>query len=657
VASRVVTLSAIVAVVIAGTLLLPAAATARLLHYLNRGTNGHCPLYRGFEMCTGQVPSFDGSRLDMDVTLPKGTRPRGGYPLVVMIHGSAGPNGGKREMESTTDNANYADQYRWNTAWFARHGFYVLTFTQRGYRTDAPNAPYRPDTPTGTSVDPPNGTIHLVSREFSVRDTQWLAAQVASSFDVNPGRVIVTGRAPGGAESWLLASQRTWRFPHQRDRSLPLLRLRAALPRAGWTDASYGLAPSGHAGGRNGGDILEAATGRPGSDVGAGGPLGAVKQSYVGLIVADLSRNGAVLEDGTTQTPSEEGRVNVHAWLARGLSADPYEDPLAAQARRGLTEFRSAYYQDERWSSQRRGRKVPIFSIQGWTDDLFTAVESFREYRYLKRLNARWPVSIALGDVGTPNAHNPPPVWRELNKLAWRWLGRVLGGRRGRHTRPVPAITSYPTTCATPSRAPKPLTAPKLPTLARGELDITYSAAGALSWRSGTGDPNGKASDPFAGDPAAAAAGHGKCLPSPGPATGAYTAVSEALRARRTYVGLGKVVVKYNLTGLRASLNARLWDAPPADKGPPVLITRGTYMLDTRYGDRAAGTLRLPLFGNHWRLQAGHRLRLDLTQVDEPYLRPVSEPSALQLGSPTLRLPTRERRHARLTGSAVDTHP
>lgn len=651
--SRITAGSVLLAVLLAAATAQPAGAAA-LRDHLNLGADGHCPRYADLEICTGQVPSFDGSSIDVDVTLPKGKRPRRGYPLAVMIHGSAGPNGGKREMESVTDEANNADQYRWNTSWFARHGFYVLTFTQRGYRTDAPNAAHRPATPTGTSVDLPNGTVHLVSREFSVRDTQWLAAQVAASFDVDPRRVIVTGRAPGGAEAWLHATQRTWRFPHDRDPSLPLLHLRAALPRAGWTDASYGLAPSGHAGGPGGTDVLEASTGDPRSEVGAGGPLGTVKQSYVALIMADLTRNGAVMEDGTTQTPSEEGPMSVHAWLARGLAADPGEDPLAAQARRGLTEFRSAYYQDHGWDSQRRGRRVPIFSIQGWTDDLFTAVESTRQYRYLKRLSSDWPVSIALADVGTPNAHNPPPVWRQLNKLSWRWLSRVLDPRARRNARRVPEVTSYPTTCDTPDRAPRPLTARKLAALARGAVQVSYPDAGVLTWRSGAGDPNGIASDPFAGDPSAAAAGHGRCLASPGPATGAYTAVSEPLRAATTYVGLGEVDVPYELVGGRASLHARLWDVPPTGEGPPVLVTRGTYTVDTRAGDPASGRLRLPLFGNHWTLRAGHRLRLDLTQVDEPYLRPATEPNVLQLGSPALTLPARERTRVRLTGSAVE---
>ena len=92
------------------------------------------------------------------------------------------------------------------------------------------------------------------------------------------------------------------------------------------------------------------------------------------------------------------------------------------QIRRGLTEFRGAYYQDEGWQQQVDARKVAVFSIQGWTDDLFEAVESFRMFKYLKRLDPRWPVEVALADVGHSRAQNKPETWQRLNDQAFQWL-------------------------------------------------------------------------------------------------------------------------------------------------------------------------------------------------------------------------------------------
>jgi hypothetical protein len=107
------------------------------------------------------------------------------------------------------------------------------------------------------------------------------------------------------------------------------------------------------------------------------------------------------------------------------------------------------------------------------------------------------------------------------------------------------------------------------------------------------------------------------------------------LASGATYVGVGKLRVPYTLLGgSTATLHARLWDVAPAGKA--VFVDRGTYRLDL-----PAGTLELPLFGNHWRFAAGHRIRLDLVQVDEPFLRRSNVPSAIQFEPPTLELPIR----------------
>ena len=203
-------------------------------------------------------------------------------------------------------------------------------------------------------------------------------------------------------------------------------------------------------------------------------------------ISALVSRYG-VFEQGTTRTPSKEGPVNVYAWFARGLAGDPYADPLSQQIRRGLSEYRSAYYQDRDWRSELGGREMPIFAIQGWTDDLFTALESLREYQYLKRLDPRWPITLAVANVGNPGAGNPPPVWHALNAQAWRWLGSVLGGHssRARHRLRMPPVTSYPTECRPDAVAPRPLTASSPAGLARGELDVAFRAGAQLTSSSG----------------------------------------------------------------------------------------------------------------------------------------------------------------------------
>src|SRR4029079_9275529 len=84
--------------------------------------------------------------------------------------------------------------------------FYVLTYTARGFRTDAPEEG-KPPTPSGTSVSLPSGTTQIKRRESEIRATQYLASKVADAFeDLDRDRVAVSGGSYGGGESWLQAA-------------------------------------------------------------------------------------------------------------------------------------------------------------------------------------------------------------------------------------------------------------------------------------------------------------------------------------------------------------------------------------------------------------------------------------------------------------------
>ncbi len=613
-----------------------------------------CPVYPGGDrICTGEVPSFNGSMLDVDLTLPSSGGGGGRHPLIVMLHGFGND---KHEWESTDDDGDGADKARWNNHWFARHGYYVLNYTARGFRTDKAG-PGHPETPAGTSAQPTPpclcDTLHVKSRDFEIRDTQWLAALVARDLPgVDPDAIAVTGGSYGGGESWLQASQPTWTFPHRQDPSLPVLELQVAVPKYPWTDLGYALAPNGHGGGPTGTDIYSSSQGRPDSDVGAGNPIGVPKASYITGLFASGNANG-IFEHGQTTEPGEEGPVNIPLWNTRLVGGgDPYPDadPVVAQARRGLTEFRSAYYQDKQWAAEARGRRVAVFSIQGWTDDLFEAVESFRMFKYLKAIDPRWPVEVALADVGHSRAQNKPATWHRLNDQAFQWLQAHINGSHDQQT----TVSSEQTTCDDKAPAMR-VTATTPEGLSAGTLTVAYDGRAALTEASGSGDPDALATDPIAGGFVDGATGNaGPCRTSSAATfPGRFTGTSEPLDAERTYVGLGTVTVPYKLTGAVASLDARVWDVPP-DGGRPLLVTRGAYRLETTGGDRpdpAAGTLRLPLFGNHWRLAPGHRIRLDLAEADAPTFRHTNSPNALAISDPVLTLPTRSARDDRLAGT------
>src|SRR5438045_2506955 len=120
----------------------------------------------------------------------------------------------------------------------------------------------------------------------------------------------------------------------------PPLHLQVAVPKYPWTDLAFSLSPNGRT-----------SAGTPDSDTGDGFPIGTAKESYISGLFA-LGTEKGVFEEGTTTTPNQEvaedGPINIPAWNTRFVATgDPYspEDPVIRQARRGLTEFRSAYYQ------------------------------------------------------------------------------------------------------------------------------------------------------------------------------------------------------------------------------------------------------------------------------------------------------------------------
>jgi hypothetical protein len=673
--------------VLAGAILLlamsplPAAAATSPADFFDE-----CPTYPSpdgpMQICSGQAPSFDGTPLDFDLTKPLAGSGPGPHPLIVMLHGLGNS---KREWESLTDEGDGADKWHWNSHWFAKHGYYVLTYTARGHRDEPPQRPEHPPTPGAGSLSEPNGTAHLKSRPMEIRDTQWLASLAATAFpDIDPSRVAVSGGSYGGGETWVLASQPEWTFPRlcaaretpdcatmptvpELDRPLKDLALQVAVPKYAWTDLGYSAVPNGHGGGSALADIYESSTGRAEDPDGKGNPVGVAKESYLDGFFGTAPEN-LIFAHGTTLTPSEEQPPpNIPQWFGRLVTqGDPYDlagmdDPNTIPlARRGTTEYRSSYYQDLQWKQQLAGREVAIFAIQGWTDDLFPAVESFRQYKYLKRLDPMWPVSVAVADVGHDRGQNKPETWRRLNAQAWQMVqAQIPGSHRQRTT-----VYSEPTVCADDgdpdNRLPaaQQLTATSPEGLSNGALMVRYPPGETRAPKRGAGPPGGDPDNATTEPVFGSLIQPGDDCRSSGAAVfqNRYTGRSVPLLESSTYVGLGFVEVPYTLAlneqfpsdpvPVTATLNARVWDVAPG--GPSLLMTRGTYRITLGY-DNVSGTLRLPLFGNHWSLAPGHRVRLDLTQVDQPTFlasnqssKLVFEDPARPTATPTLHLPTRE---------------
>ena len=624
-----------------------------------------CGSYPDVQICSGEVTSWDGASLDVDLTLPaRGTGDR--HPLMVMLHGFAN---NKHEWESTSNEGDNADKWHWNNHWFAEHGFYVINYTARGFFDNGRDRTDEPQTPAGIplpctrpgSACLPNGTIHLKSREFEIRDTQWLAALAAAAYpDLDRDQVAVTGGSYGGGESWLQASQPTWDVnafapPPQGSAPKPVVQLQVAIPKYPWTDLAYSLAPNGHPGPFDS-TSYSSSQGSPTdpTDTGQGNPFGNGKFSYVnGFLVQGLVQG--IFEQGSTQPTYQEGPINLTAWAVRALAGDPYdaageEDALVAQIRRGLTEFRGAFYQDEAWSAEASNREVAIFSVSGWSDDLFPPVESFRQFKYLKSLDRLWPVELAVADVGHPRAQNPAFEWHRINDQAWGFIKEQIHGSHRQQTN----VLSQPTICPGSAAETGPvqqLTGRNPEDLSAGTLTVQYNKAGTLrNPKTAPEDPDNLQTDPVLGFLAHAPGCRQSIAPTLPDPTARYTGVSEPLAQPRIFVGLGAVHLQYTLAGATtATLNARVWDVAP--DGTTFLVTRGTYRIDLPVYNSPTQSIDLPLFGNQWTLQAGHRIRLDLTQADYPTFLPSNSVGAIiTFPSAALLLPTREAPEMNIAG-------
>jgi hypothetical protein len=99
------------------------------------GGNGYVRL-PGKSPAASTVPGADSNgniALDVDLTLPTIAPPKGGYPMLVFMHGCC--SGSKTSWEATTfdDGDPGGEDWHYNNAWFAARGYVVLNYTARGF--------------------------------------------------------------------------------------------------------------------------------------------------------------------------------------------------------------------------------------------------------------------------------------------------------------------------------------------------------------------------------------------------------------------------------------------------------------------------------------------------------------------------------------------
>src|SRR5687768_9040544 len=99
-----------------------------------------------------RVPSFDGTPLDVDVTLPADAEAGRPLPTIVMLHGWGGD---KSSFESDNAEGSSSTTYHYNNTYYAQRGYAVVNPTARGFGRSCGKAGFTPECETRRSY------IHL----------------------------------------------------------------------------------------------------------------------------------------------------------------------------------------------------------------------------------------------------------------------------------------------------------------------------------------------------------------------------------------------------------------------------------------------------------------------------------------------------------------
>lgn len=530
--------------------------------------------------CRGFLASaVDGARLDVTLQIPHAaTLP---VPLVVVVHGYGGSKSSSGDIVAPLLDDGYA----------------VLRYSTRGF---------------GDSW----GQVNLSDVNAEIGDLRSMIAQVVdvSDFGLNAEAVAVAGASYGGGHSWLAALEPTFTTPGGK-----AVRIRTIVPIAAWSDLVYSLIPNGRE---------RESIDRPGG----------LKLSYVNGLYAS-----GIREDAERPYPNyPDYFIAWHAWLN---AQEPNEDdPLFASIVDGLAGYRSIWWRRDFWKGS-VAEKVPIFIAHGFTDDLFPLPEAKRMLLALQTIDPAYPVAIYLGDIGHPRASNKRGEIDYVLGLIRQWLAYHVKGQGTAPPNVVYAALTRPR--GTDFSPLDVLVVPTLGELAAAAVSKSFDALPAVLVNPLT--------DPLAGffwDPLVMeAARELRFLPDfvPPPSAivpgslASYEVPASELSAGGDLTIAGQPVVAFRASTAshRVQLNVRIYDVDAL--GNRQLITRGTHTLESPAPTVSLGDVDVAIltYGNYWRVPAGHAIRIEISNVDSPYITPSRVPSQTTVTDVRLDLPVR----------------
>src|SRR5947209_2943002 len=583
------------------------------------------PLSDGVRFCQGsstppndnRVPSFDGTPLDVNVTLPPASGGSDGpYPLVLIPHGYGGHKSGLEDHEASW----IPTSHQW-----AQRGYAVISYSDRGFGDSCGSASSRAAAViTAAQIADPGyaqacqqGWIKLLDTRFEVRDTQYLAGLLVDQGLVDPVRIGSVGPSYGGGMSLMLAtlhdrmmnpdgSLTAWRSPN----GTPM-RMAGGAPTIPWSDLTYSLVPNGR--------TLDYAYAQPNDDR---TPIGIVKQSFVAGLYAQGQATGYYAPPGADQ------EHDLTRWFADTNAGEPYEsNPDLPFIFDQFARYRSPFHMLVGAAGSPSEPPAPLLLSNGFTDDLFPVDETVRYYNSMRALYPGVPVSLMYLDYGHMRGAKKAADAARLSANIVAWFDHYV---RGDGPDPGQYVQTLTQTCPKSAPSDGPFTTGDWLSQHPGALVRNFPDAQTV--QSAGGDPSvAKAIDPVAsGDACATTSASDEAGTAnyrlPGVVGGGYTIDGAPVVAAQMDITADNAV--------HSEVAARLWDVDPS--GNQTLVARALYR------PAASGPQVFQLHPGAWHFAAGHVPKLQLLGRDAPYGRASNAPFSLTVSNLTVFLLTRE---------------
>lgn len=388
------------------------------------------------------------------------------------------------------------------------------------------------------------------------------------------------------------------------------LRIAAAAPFAGWSDATFSMSPHGW--------TLDTQTTAP--DV-ASIPVG-VQKASIGRGLFMVGAGGAYL-------PLLGADYDFVMGFSVATAGEPYNPALTGPMLAEQAKFTSPLYLLAGSYGLPKRQPAPIFFGHGFTDDIFWADQVLLYSNVARTLYPNTPIEVLFGDIGHQRAQSKPADLALMRSRIRAFFDHYVKGSGPKTPLGFTALTQ---TCPKDAPSGGPYSAPTWATLHPGV--VRFSSAAPQTIQSSGGNPAAAAAfDPVMGGLSCTAAP----AADEGPGVATYR-LPTPTGAGYTLLGSPTVTADLRVSGDYAYIAARLVDVDPATN-TKTLVARGAYRIDPKSPD---GRRTFQLSANGWRFAPGHMAQLELLGRDFPFLRASNGVFSIAVSNLELKLPVRE---------------